>query len=147
MDISGKKNFPFYNTHERCRIIVNSYQHIYTSLAKSDSRWKQRQVKHQKASLDNFDTSLRMEYLLWIKIRLLNVLFQSFLNDLLFHLELFQVFFRDNGWCPLHSPFTLFSPSIEIFALIYYITLVTRGITCLDNQSEKLVDAIKSTCL
>ena len=54
------------------------------------------------------------EYLLWIQIRLLYVLFQSFLNELLFHLELFQVFFRDNGWCPLHSPFTLpvFSPSI-----------------------------------
>ena len=124
MDISGKKNVPFYNTHERCRIIVNSYQHIYTSLAKSDSRWKRRQVKHQKASLDNFDTSLRMEYLLWIKIRLLNVLFQSFLNDLLFHLELFQVFFRDNGWCPLHSPFTLpvfFSVHLNLcFNILYH---------------------------
>ena len=49
----------------------------------------------------------------------------------------------DDALYILLSSSLFFSPSIKIFALIYFFTLVTRGITFLDNHSEKLVDAIK----
>ena len=42
---------------------------------------------------------------------------------------------------------TSLSLSVKIFASIYFLTLVSRGITFLDNHSEKRVDARKSTCL
>ena len=42
---------------------------------------------------------------------------------------------------------TSLSLSVKIFASIYFLTLVSRGITFLDNHSEKLVDGKNSTCL
>ena len=129
------KKIYFHKTPERGRIIFNPYQHIYPIADQSE-----------------FNLDCLMFYSKAFKMNFYSILNCSksssvTMDDALVYILLLPSLFFLSWHFSLACFGTSLSLSVKIFASIYFFTLVSRGITFLDNHSEKLVDGKNSTCL